>query len=163
MLFRSGTLITTAWDSSVVATISNGGTLNATGDINIFHGNLDLNHGTVNAANLQIYGKKLLPATDPFDIGDTSASLTGEGQINANVDNFGGIVAPGHSAGILNIVGNYTQHTNTGAGEQNAALGIGLGGTNNSEPFNPQFDQLLIDGLATLGLRFYHISDLSRF
>jgi hypothetical protein len=58
------------------------------------------------------------------------------------VDNFD-TVAPGNSAGILNITGNFVQAS---AG----ALAFEIGGRNNSNPQAPQFDELNITGNVTL-------------
>ena len=144
---------TFTYGSNAELNVSDSGLLDVTGDLDVYHGTINLDQGTINAANLNMYGKLLTAGSNIFDTtGDTAVVLAGAGQINANVDNLGGIVSPGQSAGILNIAGNYTQHTNSGGGfEHNASLAIELGGTDNSDALNPQFDQLLIGGLATLG------------
>jgi hypothetical protein len=116
-----------------------------TGDIRIFHGLLTLDDGTINATNLQLHGEQLIdPATNSSETGDTRVTLTGNGQINANVINGGGYVSPGLSAGILNVQGNYTQAAD-------GTMVIELAGTDNSDPLSPQFDLLNISGLAALG------------
>ncbi len=69
----------------------------------------------------------------------SSGTLEGTGTIDANVTNAG-VVAPGNSAGILTIAGNYIQ-TSSGV------LDIELAGTNASLP---SFDQLHVAGSATL-------------
>ena len=72
--------------------------------------------------------------------------VRGSGSIEGVLQNQTGIVAPGTSAapGILSIMGQFVQQS---AG----ILQIRLGGTNNSNPLAPQFDQLAITGLASLG------------
>ncbi len=62
--------------------------------------------------------------------------VTGNGQINANAINGGGFVEPGLVVGALNIANDYTQVAN-------GTLSIDIGGTDNSAPNSPQFDQLL--------------------
>jgi hypothetical protein len=78
-----------------------------------------------------------------------TGQLIGAGLITSNslssFVNNSGLVSPGSAtaAGILDFVGNYTQSA-TGS------LAIGVSGTNNSNPQNPQFDALQVDGSATL-------------
>ncbi|MFO1064114.1 MAG: hypothetical protein U0892_09650 [Pirellulales bacterium] len=67
-------------------------------------------------------------------------SLQGTGGITGNVVNSAGIVAPGASPGKITITGNYTQ----GAA---ASLDIEVAGTNAA---NPDFDQLIVTGSASL-------------
>ncbi|MBI4672554.1 MAG: hypothetical protein HY741_12925 [Chloroflexi bacterium] len=69
-------------------------------------------------------------------------TLSGAGAINGSVNNSGGAVSPGASAGVLEIVNNYTQ----GAG---GALNIEIGGLNAGSGF----DQLGVGGNVTLGGR----------
>lgn len=72
---------------------------------------------------------------------DVEGLLRGTGAVLADVINFGN-VSPGASAGILAV----NQFTQDASGE----LKIELGGTDNSNPLNPQFDQLLVAGNVTL-------------
>ncbi|MCC6359294.1 MAG: immunoglobulin domain-containing protein [Phycisphaerales bacterium] len=65
--------------------------------------------------------------------------LGGGGTINGSVDNSGGRVAPGSSAGSLTINGNYTQ-------ANPAALEIEVGGPTPGT----EFDQLVVSGTASL-------------
>ena len=66
-------------------------------------------------------------------------SLKGTGNVAGNVDNAGGSVGPGESAGKLTVSGNYTQGS---AGK----LKIQLGGTTQ----DTQYDRLQVTGTATL-------------
>ena len=66
-------------------------------------------------------------------------TLAGNGTVQANVINSGH-VRPGNSAGVLDIVGNYTQQVG-------AALEIELGGITPAL----QYDSLAVTGAATLG------------
>ena len=69
------------------------------------------------------------------------AVLSGRGNIVGNLANEAGFVAPGSSADVIRILGNYTQ------GEQGTLL-LEVGGTTANPP---QFDQLQIRGAAALG------------
>jgi hypothetical protein len=73
-----------------------------------------------------------------------SGELRGAGTITGTVNNTGGTVRPGLSAGTLNITGNYTQGAN-------AALEVELGGYS----AGTQFDRLTVGGTATLGGRVH--------
>ncbi len=70
----------------------------------------------------------------------TGGILAGTGTINGNVDLINATLAPGASPGILNITGNLT--LNAGS-----ITNIEVQGTN---PFTPDFDQILVSGTATL-------------
>ncbi len=65
--------------------------------------------------------------------------LSGSGVIQGDLTNNGGFIAPGHSAGMMAITGNFAQGAN-------GTLIMENGG-----PFMSQFDQLQIGGSATLG------------
>ena len=69
--------------------------------------------------------------------------LEGAGLTATLVDNQTGTVAPGLSAGILTLNADYQQQT-TGT------LEIEIGGTDNSNPNVPQFDQLVVTGSANI-------------
>ncbi len=138
---------TTAFDSSARLSIANGAVLDVLGYngggptryTDIFHGNINLDGGTINTAEMNIFGGSLVEITNPSVIGDDFASLTGTGTINGNVQNFGGIVAPGQSAGSLEINGELTQ----GAG---GTLDIELGGLLQGA----EYDFLDVTGVSTL-------------
>lgn len=140
---------TTAYDSSASLSISNGSTLNVLGFddggggplryIDINHGNIDLDGGAIHSAELNIYGGSLIPHNDPSLIGDDSATLTGVGLIFGDVKNWGGTIAPGHSAGTLQIDGNLTQAID-------GMLAMEIGGFQQGS----EYDFMDVSGTATL-------------
>lgn len=65
-------------------------------------------------------------------------SVIGNGVIKGTVINKGGLVLPGHSAGSINVLGDYIQ-------EANGVLALEIGGTQAGE-----FDQFTVSGKATL-------------
>jgi uncharacterized repeat protein (TIGR03803 family) len=65
--------------------------------------------------------------------------LSGSGVIQGDLTNNGGFIAPGHSAGLLAVTGNFTQASN-------GTLIMEDGG-----PYPTQFDQLQVRGVANLG------------
>ena len=67
-----------------------------------------------------------------------NGTLQGHGTILGDVDNFSRL-APGNSAGILEITGNVVQSSL-------ATLAIEVGGRDNSNPLAPQFDVLDVTG-----------------
>ena len=83
----------------------------------------------------------------------TNGILLGNGTVLGNVLNQD-TVAPGNSTGILTLTGSYNQDT-TGI------FSAEIGGTDNSDPDNPQFDVLdvsltaSLDGMLELGLAGY--------
>ncbi len=133
------TTSTFTYGSNAELNISNAGLLDVTGDINVYHGAINLDQGTINASNVILRGALLVPPANSSETGDIAVTLAGTGQINANVDNLGGTVSPGLSPGILNIDGTYTQAID-------ANLAIEIAG------FNPGsgHDLLAITGAATL-------------
>ena len=114
-----------AVDGTAKLTVANGGLVNA-GSVKVWQpGTIELNNGGIDAGGLELAGGTLRGSGD---VSLLSGQLT-----NA------GIVAPGLSAGILNINGDYVQDT---AG----TLAIELGG-----PAPYQYDRLQVQGSATLG------------
>jgi hypothetical protein len=73
---------------------------------------------------------------DPVQL--NGGTLTGAGIIIGNLINNGGTIIPGHSAGTINVQGDYTQGAN-------AVLALEIGGTQPG-----QFDQLAVTGTAKL-------------
>jgi hypothetical protein len=74
--------------------------------------------------------------------------LTGAGTLSGNLNNTAGTIAPGivdpndstqNPLGILTVAGNLTLGSD-------AVLEIELGGTDNSDPDNPQYDQVVVSG-----------------
>ena len=66
--------------------------------------------------------------------------LVGSGTVAGAVNNETGVVAPGNTAGVISITGTFSQSSGT--------LEIELGGTDNSNPIAPEFDQIVVDGTA---------------
>jgi T5SS/PEP-CTERM-associated repeat protein len=142
--FGKTSTTTFTYGSNAEMTIADGGLLNVSGDVDIYHGVLTLDAGTVAANTLELHGTQLVNPGDPYETGDTRVSLAGNGQINANVVNHGGYVEPGLSAGALSVLGSFTQ-------DADGTLIIELGGIDNSGPLNLQYDHLAVDGTAILG------------
>ncbi len=130
---------TFTFGSNATLNISNAGLLDVTGDVNVYHGAINLDQGTINAANLVLRGAQLIHPAGLGETGDTAVTLTGTGQINADVSNLGGTVSPGLSPGILNIDGTYTQAIDANLAIEIAGLSAGIG-----------HDQLAVTGVATL-------------
>jgi uncharacterized repeat protein (TIGR01451 family) len=133
--------------------VNNGGILKkstgtGTSTINIVHvnntGTVQAQSGTLSFADFtQSSGVTMLEggsiATSGNPLTFNGGSLQGVGTISGNVVNTGGTVAPGSSAGILHLVGNYTQGL---AG----SLDIQLGG---ADP-GSGYDVLDVSGSVTL-------------
>jgi hypothetical protein len=145
-LNNSGTLVKSA--GAGTTTIGTGSPafrpqITNTGTVEVQSGTLTINWGSytqtagqivLNGGNFSIAGSPAMPVH--LDGG----SLTGSGTVTANVNNTAGSVAPGLSAGQLNVTGNYTQSAP-------AALEIELGGL---AP-GTDFDVLSVSGTAALG------------
>jgi len=81
--------------------------------------------GTVNVANLNL---------------SSGGRLEGVGRIAGNVNNTAGVVAPGNSAGILTIEGDYAQGAS-------GSLAVEIGGA----AAGTQYDRLVVTGNVSLG------------
>ncbi len=112
--------------------VAAGGAFSVSGPIAVAHGRVTLGGGAVNAHTLQVAAAGVLRGH-----GQVTADLTSDGETDP-----GDRLAD--ERGILNVNGAFSQ-TATGA------LHVSLDGTDNSAPANPQFDQLLVTGSATLG------------
>jgi len=110
--------------STARVNVGAGGTLTSGAAVRVWDGTLDLNGGTVNAAT-----------TCELTFG----TLSGFGQVNADVVNTDGFVSPGTPTGILNVNGSFTQTAN---GTVSVEIGGLLAGTS--------FDQLNMTGTAAL-------------
>ena len=95
------------------------------------------NHGPNSAGTLSLTDG-ILDNSTGNGIQVVNGSLQGHGTVLGNVTSFA-TVAPGNSAGILNITGDFIQTLD-------GTLAIEIGGTDNSNPSLPQFDQLMVDG-----------------
>ena len=84
-----------------------------------------------------------MPDGDPGNgLEIVNGTLQGHGTVIANITNSS-TVAPGNSAGILDVTGDFIQAL-TGT------LAIEIGGTDNANPNAPQFDVLNVSGAAAL-------------
>ncbi len=96
--------------------------------------------GYYGAATLTITSGGTVEA-DEVAVGDDGV-LEGDGLIRGAVRN-GGLVSPGTSAGILPVEGDFAQLAG-------GRLDMELGGTDNNGSLAPEFDQLVVDGTASL-------------
>jgi len=91
------------------------------------------------AGTLDVRNSGVLTAAGGMSM-SINGALRGDGTIVANVENAGGFIAPGASAGALHITGNFTQSTGL------AMLQIELAS-------DASFDKLAVTGIMTLGGR----------
>jgi hypothetical protein len=125
--FGADTLNLTGGTTSVAS-----GTVLESGPLNVQGGVLE-DDGTVGQATV-LGNTEVAPTTI------TGGTLSGTGTVAGPLANSGGTVAPGDAPGRLTVAGNYTQ-------EAGGTLGIGIAGTTPGT----EFDQLLVEGSATLG------------
>lgn len=131
-LTNNGTLLKSSSGTTTIApTIQNSGTVQFLG------GTLDAKGGlTQNSGFTQFKGGNLSAPTFALHGG----KIGGIGTLMGNLQNDGGIVAPGFSPGTIVINGNYTQSA-TGA------LDMEIGGLT----AGTQYDQLVVNGTMTFG------------
>ncbi|MDQ3120599.1 MAG: hypothetical protein M3Q89_13710, partial [Verrucomicrobiota bacterium] len=79
------------------------------------------------------------PSTITGDLSLMGGTLGGNGTINGDLFNLGGFVSPGHSVGVIEVNGNYTQ------GAQGTLIAE-VAGPNST----PSIDQLRVSGTASL-------------
>jgi hypothetical protein len=131
-------------------TLNLGGRLTNQGDIHVQQGLLNYTGGS-STAQLQNDGKIVIDSGARFLLGPNTAlvnngRLMGNGSLelaNANLENHG-VVAPGSSAGILNVTGNYVQGAD---GRLDIELGGLLPGVN--------YDRLQVNGITVNGQTLY--------
>jgi hypothetical protein len=94
----------------------------------------------------RIYAGRTLSVSNPMTM--QGGKLTGAGTLSGNLNNTAGTIAPGivdpndstqNPLGILTVAGNLTLGSD-------AVLEIELGGMDNSDPVNPQYDQVVVSG-----------------
>ncbi len=124
-------------------TISDGATVDVTSESG------SVNLGSTNGGNAYLMLDNGTIDSGLFSMQIEGGSLTGHGQVDGLVVNRDrvapGITEAGSAAvGILEISGNFQQ-------VQGGELRIEIGGVDNSDPENPQFDTLDISGTANLG------------
>jgi hypothetical protein len=98
---------------------------------------------TVNHSIRKLGGGTLLVEGNAGQTAVKEGTLGGTGSLDHLTVRRGSIVAPGNSTGTLTVGSSFTM-------EAGATLAIELGGRSNSDADNPQFDQLAVDGIATL-------------
>ncbi|GIV07138.1 MAG: hypothetical protein KatS3mg017_0340 [Fimbriimonadales bacterium] len=114
------------------------------GRIEVLSGTLSIRYLTQTNGETRIHRGATLSSSNAVQ--QQGGKLTGAGTLNAALNNTAGTIAPGiddpdhpdlNPLGILTIQGNLT----LGA---DAVLEVELTGTNNSDPANPQYDQLVV-------------------
>jgi hypothetical protein len=121
-------------------------TVNTTnsGLIEVQNGTLSVNNLTQTAGETRIRRGATLSVSNPLAM--QGGKLTGAGQLNGDLTNTAGTIAPGiddpdqpdlNPLGILTIRGNLTLGND-------AVFEVELAGTDNSDPANPQYDQLIV-------------------
>jgi hypothetical protein len=107
-----------------------------TGEVSVLTGTLSFKGPYIQTGGALVVGGNGLIANTALNL--QSGVLAGNGVITGNVNNAGGVVAPGNSPGALTISGNYAQ---SAAG----ILQVEISG-----PTNAQFDRLIVNGNANL-------------
>jgi hypothetical protein len=121
-------------------------TVNTTnsGLIEVQNGALSVSNLTQTAGETRIHRGANLSVSNPLAM--QGGKLTGAGQLNGALNNTAGTIAPGiddpdqpdlNPLGILTIRGNLTLGND-------AIFEVELAGTDNSDPANPQYDQLIV-------------------
>jgi hypothetical protein len=114
-------------------------------------GLIEVQNGTLSVSNLtQTAGEARICRGATLSVSNLLAmqggKLTGAGQLNGDLTNTAGTIAPGiddpdqpdlNPLGILTISGNLTLGND-------AVFEVELAGTDNSDPANPQYDQLIV-------------------
>jgi hypothetical protein len=126
-------------------------TVNTTnsGLIEVQNGTLSVSNLTQTAGEVRIRRGATLSVSNPLAM--QGGKLTGAGQLDGDLTNTAGTIAPGIDApdqpdlnplGILTINGNLTLGNN-------AVFEVELAGTDNSDPANPQYDRVILQLAAT--------------
>jgi hypothetical protein len=121
-------------------------TVNTTnsGLIEVQNGTLSVSNLTQTAGEARIRREATLSVSNPLAM--QGGKLTGAGQLNGDLTNTAGTIAPGiddpdqpdlNPLGILTISDNLTLGND-------AVFEVELAGTDNSDPANPQYDQLIV-------------------
>jgi hypothetical protein len=121
-------------------------TVNTTnsGLIEVQNGTLSVSNLTQTAGEARIRRGAILSVSNPLAM--QGGKLTGAGQLNGDLTNTAGTIAPGiddpdqpdlNPLGILTISDNLTLGND-------AIFEVELAGTDNSDPANPQYDQLIV-------------------
>jgi fibronectin-binding autotransporter adhesin len=134
--FGTGTFVQSGGTTQVSGALTIAANDGSEGVYDLQAGTLTVNNGIINNDRLRIGAAGLVIAAGPGITNSSTGVLSGSGTIEGNV-NSAGIVAPGSSAGLLTILGDYTQ-TGTLAME----IGGLLAGS--------QYDVLSVSGTAQL-------------
>jgi len=118
-------------------------TVNATnsGLIEVRSGLLSITNLTQTDGETRLYRGTTLSSSNPVQM--QGGKLTGAGTLSAALNNTAGTSAPGiddpdlNPLGILSVLGDLTMGAD-------AVLEVELAGTDNSNPANPQYDQLIV-------------------
>ena len=121
-------------------------TVNTTnsGRIDVQNGTLSFSNLTQTAGETRLHRGATLSVSNPLAM--QGGKLTGAGQLSGALNNTAGTIAPGiddpdqpdlNPLGILTISGNLTLGND-------AVFEVELAGTDNSDPANPQYDQLIV-------------------
>ncbi|MFN7016180.1 MAG: hypothetical protein ACK4P5_03300 [Fimbriimonadales bacterium] len=114
------------------------------GLIDYREGSLSINRLVQTDGETRIHKGRTLSLSNPMEL--QGGKLTGAGTLSSNLNQTGGVIAPGiddpdnpnlNPLGILTLNGNLTMG-------QDAVLEIELAGTDNSDPENPQYDRVNI-------------------
>ncbi len=110
------------------------------GTINLLSGTLTIAFPsfTQTTGSINLDGGILKSINNPLEI--QGGSIFGSGAILGSIDNTGGVISPGHSPGIINETGSFSQLTR-------AVLEIQIDGPNAAT----DYDQLIVSGSAALG------------
>ncbi|MFN3691058.1 MAG: hypothetical protein ACK4UU_09060, partial [Fimbriimonadales bacterium] len=109
-------------------------------------GSLSISRLVQTDGETRIHRGRTLSVSNPMAM--QGGKLTGAGTLSGHLNQTGGAIAPGiddpdnpdlNPLGILTLNGNLTMG-------QDATLEIELAGTDNSDPNNPQYDQVIISG-----------------
>jgi hypothetical protein len=125
---------------SITVNTTNGGL------IAVQNGTLSVSNLTQTAGETRLHRGATLSVSNPLAM--QGGKLTGAGQLNGDLTNTAGTIAPGiddpdqpdlNPLGILTINGNLTLGND-------AIFEVELAGTDNSDPANPQYDRVVISG-----------------
>jgi hypothetical protein len=141
LVVNGGTVVKTGTGSfSISVPLQNAGL------IALREGSLSLNSLTQTDGETRIYPERTLSLSNPMTM--QGGKLTGAGTLSGNLNNTAGTIAPGiddpddstqNPLGILTVAGNLTLGSD-------AVLEMELGGTDNSDPANPQYDRVVMSG-----------------
>jgi hypothetical protein len=145
-LLNTGTLLKVSPDPNNPTSFTI--TVNTTnsGLIEVQNGTLRVSNLTQTAGETRLHRGATLSASNPLVM--QGGKLTGAGQLSSHLNNPAGTIAPGiddpnqpnlNPLGILTINGNLTLGND-------AVFEVELAGTSNSDPANPQYDQVVISG-----------------